>query len=234
MSKIIIVEGVDNCGKDHVISLIHSILEEKTKNNKKNIKNYYNIVESHCIKPTIDTNKYNTSLKMEIAMGHYYSNMMCQHLEYCFKQCDGKNATDNYIIMNRSFLGEYVYSQLYRNVEEEHANLCQDMVYRAIINKIYYMYGDTYDISDFIYNNIVFIYCNCPVTWSLKHEDGDSMSNSSEECIKNEKKLFDSLYNKCNWLNKFKYETVTFTEDGTCKWKHDDTGIVELKLKLGI
>lgn len=88
MKKVIIVEGVDNCGKDTLIKKLHE---------------YFNgSVELHCGIPDSNSSLYD----------YYYDGLIHSTLYHYY------NTDVDAIIHNRSMYGEYVYGPKYRNEDK--------------------------------------------------------------------------------------------------------------------
>lgn len=97
------------------------------------------------------------------------------------------DLTDKFpvIILNRSWYGEYVYGQLYRN----------DTYYKDdswMFNNVMY---------DFEYNGVNVIYINITADTDvlISREDGKSFSEGKKEKIELEKELFQKLYNRIDY-----------------------------------
>lgn len=234
MSKIIIVEGIDNCGKDTVCSVINNIIKDGTPNSS--VSWYSSIINVHNVKPCFNEYEKSSSFKMEIAAANYYSKQMSMYIKQCFTTCENKESSNNFIILNRSYFSEYVYAPMYRNVEEQHAEMMLNTVNTSIINTMFdlttttdFHSCDDTSVEDFIKNNFYYIQCDAPTTWTIKHDDFDSQSNADEMLIKEEKSRFNSLYNKIDYIQKHKLSTTVNNESGTVRWKTKDELYDELK-----
>jgi thymidylate kinase len=98
--KVLIIEGIDNVGKNSVITSICEHYE------------YDNVTIRHCGKPPKD---------VEIPFSfqtHAFSNEF-KIMDKLLDSEKNENYYENRIIYNRFYLGEYVYGQMYRNVTPE-------------------------------------------------------------------------------------------------------------------
>lgn len=210
MQKIILVDGVENSGKSRVCKCINSILKDN------------NVINTRFNKP-IYSDK--TSLETAFAVAHYYINTMerlCDVVSYSYKE-------NTFCIMDGSFVSDYVYSYLYRNVAEQHAQLTQNMIKDAIQNEMYKLNPNVNNMLDLLRENFLYIQCECPSAFSNKEDI---------EKVKEEKKRFDIIYNgqsvniqnvNIDWMTKYKIETVYWKSDGTCDWKTNEQLYNELK-----
>jgi hypothetical protein len=95
--KLLIVEGLDRCGKDTLISAVS--------------KDYRHVVKRHWSYPVGDTNKEKTLYQKNSFMREFY----LQHLI----RNSPEFSKDSIFIWNRAHLGEYVYGTLYRFSDPE-------------------------------------------------------------------------------------------------------------------
>ena len=233
--ELIIVEGPDNVGKDFVINIINEIFQEYY-NNKNNW--YNSVLNIHCLKPVYsstipDENKVDYTTKM-------YKNIM--------GHCLLKLVDTDAIIMNRSYLSEFVYGYIYRGMTFEERDKQLQIISDSIFNTIYYnqseMPSDFYKKSDeelkkAIYDNILYLQLTAPKEWLLLHDDGKSQSENDELLIKMELDNFECLYQKEFPFSKAKLETVEYVYEQTnpyphIEWKSKETLTRELKRILNI
>jgi hypothetical protein len=93
--KLLIIEGADNTGKDHLINLI----EKNTQ--------YTNIIKRHWSYPAGDSNEQKTLYQV--------SSFLNEFLLYNKVKDFESLKDDSIMIWNRSHIGELVYGTLYRN-----------------------------------------------------------------------------------------------------------------------
>lgn len=215
MSKLIIVEGIDNCGKDYVCDIINSII--KKRDNTINSPDWCtSIVNIHCLKPVFNDNTRKSSMKMELAAGEKYSDIMKRAVETCF------SGHDNYVVMNRSFLGEAVYAPMYRNVEKQHTDMMLTMVEASVKNKLHEMFPEWHSAGAFMRDNIICINCSCPAEWCVKHEDGKSQSAGDANKVKEELHRFRDVTSSAGWMRVVNLDTTVTGSDGVTYWKSDE------------
>lgn len=210
MQKIILVDGVENSGKTRVCKCINSILKDE------------NVINVRFNAPVY---KDKSSLETAFAAAHYYLYTMeriCDIVSYSYKE-------NTFCIMNGSFVSDYVYGYLYKNVQEMHVQLTQNMIKDAVQNEMYELNPNVNNMLDLLRENFLYIQCECPAAFSNKE---------NIENIKEEKKRFDIIYNgkygsiqnaNIDWMTKRKIETVYWKENGTCDWKTNEQLCNELK-----
>lgn len=163
--KLIIIEGTDNTGKD---TLIRNIME------------YFPMVTyKHFQKPPINVDPLEWQT---IHFKDFFRSIIVRSQQHCCK--------DDVIILNRSYQGEYVYGQLYRNEDPD-----------EIMKMIYYI-----DILLERYNQVLNPVYITLLSDSNKiisdNEDGESMSKGDIDRINNEKEKFIEIHNKSKLNNK--------------------------------
>lgn len=156
--KAIIIEGIDNCGKDTLISKI--------------IEKYPTSLIIHCSKPY---SKHFSSNEQDMLFETYANNLV-----------GGLYSNTHIVILNRSWIGEYVYGTLYRGRDKQ-----------TILNNIL-------DIEKKLKNiDITYIQLlSSSPQLALEHEDGKSLSVGKLENVKNEIKLFEEVFNASTIANK--------------------------------
>ena len=160
MKTLIIIEGMDNTGKDTLISGITNKFNDK-----------YNYICEHFTGPS--SKEKNKAFIEQIN----------QFLEFLYKLT---LYNDNSLIFwNRSHIGEYVYGQIYRNIDKnlviKMINLIDELLLSLNINIVY-----------------VQLICNSNELM-IKNEDGKSLSTSIEkdkyiETLDTERKLFKEAF----------------------------------------
>jgi len=157
---LIIVEGMDNTGKDTLISGI-----------KENVKGYNTIIEEHFTGPS--------SKDSNVA----FIEQINQFIKYVNRIIYNNDLT----IWNRSHIGEYVYGQIYRNIDKK------------IIIKLINLIDELLLSLDI---DIIYVQLICTSNeLMIKNEDGKSLSKSIKDkekyinAINNERNLFMDAYN---------------------------------------
>lgn len=234
--KLIIVEGVDNVGKDFVINIINEILREYY--DKRN-KWFSSIINIHCLKPNYGTEELSHEGKIGLTT-IIYKGMM----EECLNKLDNSDA----IIMNRSYLSEFVYGKLYRHNTFTERDKQLKEINDSILSSIkvnqgnmpsYFYRKSDEELKRAIYDNILYIQLTAPKEWLLLHDDGKSQSENDELLIKMELDNFECLYQKEFPFSKAKLETVEYVYEQTnpyphIEWKSKETLTRELKRILNI
>ena len=98
--KLLIIEGLDRCGKDTLISSISS--------------QYKFVVNSHWSFPQGETNEEKTLYQQE----NFAAEFLLQDTIRTSAK-NGYHSEDGIIIWNRSHIGEYVYGTIYRDSQPE-------------------------------------------------------------------------------------------------------------------
>lgn len=152
--KVVIIEGPDNVGKTTVIDqLIHR---------------FDNVYYMHFQKPTATDSIYAALEQKKVFINAVNKIESLSQIK-----------TD-IVILDRSWLGEYVYGCKYRNNGEE-----------FVLNMINECYGILHEKNITCYTVLLNAYTP---DFCLKHEDGNSLSNSDKDNIKDEINRFNSLY----------------------------------------
>jgi len=150
MNKIIIIEGGDNLGKT-------SLIENLTK-----YFDYKNVMIRHCDKPPKNLSfkevlKYQMKVfKQEQKLIFYYLNMNRKYMYH-----------DNIIIYDRFYLGEYVYSQMFRGGKSD------------VLKKMLLDFE-----TGFISHEVYLITLTADPEFFFSKEDGNSFSNKLEDKTK--------------------------------------------------
>lgn len=163
--QLIIIEGTDNTGKD---TLIKSLME------------YFPMVTyKHFQKPpkNVDPLEWQT-----VYFKNFFRLMIIRAQQTCNE--------DDVVILNRSYQGEYVYGQLYRNEDPNEilkmTNYIDDLLirYTKLMNPVY--------ITLLSNSNKII----------SENEDGESMSKGDIERISKERELFTQIHDKSKLNNK--------------------------------
>ena len=173
--KLIICEGGDRLGKS---SLIKGICKHY---------NYDNVNIRHFGKPPSGMSPSET-LNFQMKCFNNEANLLHETRKiFRNKDC---NYFDNIIIWNRSHLGEYVYSQMFRNGNRD------ELIDRLLFWEKYYLcYNYSEDIEIFL------ITLTASPEFFYSKEDGESFSQSLEEKTK-ELQLFKEIHNLSTIKNK--------------------------------
>lgn len=197
--KLIIVDGMDRCGKSTLVKSIYQKVAERNPNT----------VVFHCDKPPMSLSKDEQLVWSKV---HYI-----EMINLCFNM---KSAGWN-VILDRSWLGEYVYGALYRKYDVDW------------VLKLSHDSTNIFDFSDVSYTILIDNGHNL-----LLRSDNDSLYDSEIESkklqlIDTEYNLFKDFYNKSLELN--------FKSDIEClDWKsynsQDFKSIIDLRVNqiLGV
>ena len=173
--KILIIEGPDNCGKD---TAIHQLMSK-----------FYKTKIIHSQKPK--------SSDPVDALNEQYDLFLNQYKDAYF---DYMMDSEDILIFNRAWYGEYVYGQIYRN--ENSASVIE------LVNDIedQFIYSEGLDLNDVLYvqlmvDNYDFL-CN--------NDDGLSLSKNNKELIEKECNMFKEIFEH----SKFN-KTIINVNDGT-------------------
>ena len=210
--KILIIEGPDNCGKNFVINIINNIISE----NKSWCSPH---VEYHCTKPKIPDNIKSSINKINYTINKYKDILVAVFDNFeCSYNFVKNELIPEYIIFNRSWLGEYVYGNIYRDFNYIESDYIQDIIREYIINDCHY------DKENFIY-----IQLTANTDWLQRNDDNKSLSNNKRELIELEQKRFNDIYNKIDYCVKYKLCTTSLDNDGNLCWK--DKNELECELR---
>lgn len=210
--KILIIEGPDNCGKNFVINLINNIVSEN--------KDWCSAhLEYHCTKPKFPDSISNKQEKIIITINKY-KNILTDLFELQLNRYNyvNEHTLPEFIIFNRSWIGEYVYGNIYRGFNDEDCNLIQDEIRKYI----------TYN-NHFKKENFIYIQLTASTDWLQRNDDNKSLSNNKRELIELEQKRFNDIYNKIDYCEKYKLCTTSLDEKGNVCWK--DKNELECELR---
>lgn len=232
---IIIVEGMDNSGKDFVIDIINKLIREYNDEHKDR---YNSILTIHCTKPV-----YDSSMSEEEYKQNYIKEDKC--LMYTVLNSVNNNSCT---ILNRSYFSDYVYGQIYRNISPVLEKQIQDSIFDYMIKQILinpllnpdpdYRYISTEPerevIEKCLYDNILYIQLNTPINFLLVNDDGKSQSKNNKDLIVKEFDLYNVNYHNQNYFSKYLLETTeskVVSNNGEVKmvWKDKETLKNELK-----
>lgn len=189
--KVILVEGLDNCGKTSLIDMYNSYLQNTLHVNVLRI----NII--HLVKP--EGNTYQEQA----------DNIDKINSETCEKLIEfQKNNEYDYVILDRAWYSEYVYGQIYRHRTSE-----------DLRNKLKYLELSLMWHFDFDDIKFVYLTVNSPI-FLLNHEDGLSLSTITENAqnnilknIRREMSLFDKVFDLSLLPNECKLKAIVNADE---------------------
>lgn len=161
MTKLIIIDGMDNTGKSTLITRIQNILSKLS---------YRNIV-IHSEKPPKNILSENTSEYQH----NYYIDLMEKLTSL------KRSSMYDFIILDRGWISEYVYGQMYRNRDGK--EITEDNIIL-----------DLESMKVFGTTNVYLIMLYASSQFLKKNEDGNSLSNCSTDLLKKEETLFSNGY----------------------------------------
>lgn len=168
---VIIFEGMDNCLKDSSINLLRNDLS----------------AETHVIKYSSPPNQIK---EKENYQKHHFSDM--------FYLIDSVKSSDRNIILNRSHIGEYVYSQLYRGYHADWIFDLEKEFFNRQKTPVKILLILLYDSNN----------------ESLRtREDGKSLSQAENIKLDRERELFIEAFNKSYIPNKLKFNLSELPRD---------------------
>lgn len=232
---IIIVEGMDNSGKDFIIDIINKLIREYNDEHK----DWYNsILNIHCTKPVYDSKISNEEYKqIYIKENNCLMNYVLHSVQH-----------NSCVILNRSYFSDYVYGPLYRNISSITERHIQESIFDYMVKQILnnpllnpdpnYHYiskePEYKTITKCLYNNILYIQLHTPIEFLLANDDGKSQSKNNKDLIVQEAELYDINYYKHTYYSKYLLNTaerriVTETGEAKLLWKNKETLTKELK-----
>lgn len=232
---IIIVEGMDNSGKDFIIDIINKLIREYNDEHK----DWYNsILNIHCTKPVYDSKISNEEYKqIYIKENNCLMNYVLHSVQH-----------NSCVILNRSYFSDYVYGPLYRNISFITERHIQESIFDYMVRMILidpllnpdpnYHYiskePEYKTITKCLYNNILYIQLHTPIEFLLANDDGKSQSKNNKDLIVQEAGLYDINYYHQNYYSKYLLNTaerriVTKTGEAMLLWKSKETLTKELK-----
>ncbi len=165
--KVIIIEGLDNTGKSTVINEIkETLINDRIK-------------IFHCEKPVGSTNA-----EMADYQNKFFIQLANELISY------KKNNIYDAVILDRSWYGEYVYGQLYR----DHDQMDIEMNIKVIEDSLNFYFRK--DELSFILLNVD------NIDFSVSHDDGLSISMANKEKMIIEQKMFETIFKISNIKNK--------------------------------
>jgi len=174
MNYSVIIEGIDRIGKGTQIQLLKTFLTKK--NNK----------STHII-------HYSYFKNMDSEESKYYSEKLYNDMFWLLA------STNFNIICDRSHIGEYVYSKMYReydgnyvfDIEKKFINMNG---FGASLNE-----GYGYNIWDYYKTELILlVFYTDDIDTILSRYDGESLSNNKKELIEQEQLKFHEAFKKSN------------------------------------
>lgn len=169
MTQVFIIEGPDRCGKGTIIE------------NLIRYTNAQNYLILHSGKP----NTKNLSIQQIKDNQYYYNNNQIKLIKENYQNYD-------LIILDRSYIGEYVYGNLYRGMNYTIENM-QEFEQSSFINWL----NKAHDCS------LQLILVSDSPENRLSREDGNSLSGFKLGVMKSEELLFKEYFNASTIENKF-------------------------------
>lgn len=172
-STVILIEGPDNTGKSMLIQRLCNVLDML--NNNYFHRYTYKVIHMH--KPDDDVecediNEYQKEL---------YIKTVREIISY--------NSVYKYIILDRGWLSEYVYGQMYRN------RSALEIMEQNLFLEHWLM--DRFD------GQVKIVMLTATPEFLMKHDDGKSLSENKRTQISRELNLFHDIYNKSIIKDKF-------------------------------
>lgn len=169
--KLIIVEGMDNTGKTTLINRLSKVFASL------NIR--YKVVKAD--NPCPDASKH-TQKEIENITTEYYDKYLANLIDIKH----GRNGTNvpaypEYVILDRAYLSEYVYGQIYRKRNPLDITL-QNLTIEASL------------IKQYTQDNIFLIMLMSSNTALIRNEDTKSLSKANVQLLDEERKLFNTSY----------------------------------------
>lgn len=180
--KLIIVEGLDNTGKTTVINYL--------------LTQFNSCFYFHCQKP-INTDPIKSALEQKDLFYSLLNDIL--DINTRFKNIDA-------IILDRSWIGEYVYGCKYRGNGDE-----------FVMDMIIYI-NDKLSVNNIHTFNILLTVDN--IDFIMNNDDGKSISNNKYENILNEKERFEYIFDEIPKLNEKNIYTKKIVVNDNLKFKN--------------
>ena len=180
--KLIIVEGLDNTGKTTVINYL--------------LTQFSSCFYFHCQKP-INTDPIKSALEQKDLFYSLLNDIL--DINTRFKNIDA-------IILDRSWIGEYVYGCKYRGNGDE-----------FVMDMIIYI-NDKLSVNNIHTFNILLTVDN--IDFIMNNDDGKSISNNKYENILNEKERFEYIFDEIPKLNEKNIYTKKIVVNDNLKFKN--------------
>lgn len=188
--KLIIVEGMDNTGKTTLINRLSTLFKSL------NIK--YKVIKAD--NPCPDASKH-TQKEVENITTEYYN----KYLDNIINIKHGRNGTNvpvypEYVILDRAYLSEYVYGQIYRKRTPLDITL-QNLIIETTL------------IKQYTQDNIFLVMLMSTNTALKKNEDNKSLSKTDDKLLDMERNMFEDAYNKSLIDHKLLYDVVDSNDE---------------------
>lgn len=188
--KLIIVEGMDNTGKTTLINRLSKLFKSL------NIK--YTVVKAD--NPCPDASKH-TQKEVESITTEYYDNYVQNILDIKHGR-NGMNVPvyPEYVILDRAYLSEYVYGQIYR--KRNHLDITLQNL--EIESKLIECYKQ---------ENIFLVVLMSTNNALKKNEDNKSLSKTDDKLLDLERNMFEKAYSKSLIDHKLLYDVVDSNDE---------------------
>lgn len=190
LQKLIIVEGMDNTGKTTLINRLSKLFKSL------NIK--YKVVKAD--NPCPDANKH-TQNEVEKITTEYYDNYVQNVLDIKHGR-NGMNVPvyPEYVILDRAYLSEYVYGQIYRK-----RNPLDITLHNLVIeSKLLECYKQ---------ENIFLVMLMSTNAALKKNDDNKSLSKTDDMLLDIERNMFEDAYSKSLIDHKLLYNVVDSNDE---------------------
>ncbi len=170
-TKLIIIEGLDNTGKTTLINRLTKVFDLTNKIHEHDLsyeKITYKIIHMHKPPTNITDNNEANLYQQKV-----YNDIINELKELCGKY--------TYIFLDRAWLSEYVYGQLYRN-----RNKLEIIENNIVIEN---------EILNIFNQNVCLIYLTADIDFIILNEDGKSLSANNRKLISKEIIYFDEIFN---------------------------------------
>ena len=211
-TKVVIIEGPDNCGKNFIINIINNIIGEN--------KDWCSAhLEYHCTKPKFPDDVKDNTDKILYTISKY-KNILFDLFDVQLNpyNYNSDHTVPECIIFNRSWIGEYVYGNIYRGFNDIECDLVQKSIKKFIINNYHYEKEKS-----------IYIQLTTSTDWLQHNTNNKSLSENKRELIELEQKRFNDIYSKIDYCTKYRLCTTSLDENGNPCWKNKDELEKELR-----
>lgn len=222
--RIYIISGLDNSGKDTVINYLTKILYKRNSVNKP----YFSVIQTHSLKPVYRTKEIENRDKELNDYFIQYKQSLINNLYALFYNCI------DYLIFNRFYTEEFIYGQLYRGRSEDACVRLIEITINLIIGWLIENANVTgvrnrQEARSWIAQNIIYIKTDCPSSFLVKNDDGDSQSDNHLDLINKEQELFNKYIDvlRKSGLTVINLPTSKTDDQGNTVWVDKETELKE-------